>query len=184
MSSTLLALWLPIIIIGYIIMKYNTLVQLKTAIGWAFADIDVQMKMRFDLIDNLVNTVKGYATHEKDTLESLTKARTSFLSAQSMDEKVAADNQISGALKTIFSVAEAYPDLKANTNFLQLQTDLSDIENKVAASRRYFNSSVGSYNAAIQTFPGNIIAQVFKFTPSEFFAVTNEAEKVVPKVQF
>ena len=142
------------------------------------------MKLRFDLIENLINTVKGYATHEKETLQNITKARTNFLNAHNPNEKLAADNMLSGALKSLFAVAENYPDLKANQNFLQLQTELSDIENKIAATRRFFNSSINEYNSSIQSFPTNLIAKAFGFKHEEFFAIENKAEKAVPKVQF
>lgn len=171
-------------IVLYAIVKYNVLVKLRNNIRNAFADIDVQMKLRFDLIENLVNTVKWYATHEKDTLEKLTKARTNFMNAWSANEKLAADNMLSWALKSLFAVSENYPDLKANQNFLQLQTELADIENKIASSRRFFNSSTNEYNSSIESFPTNIIAKIFWFKKENFFAITNKAEKATPKVQF
>lgn len=143
------------------------------------------MKMRFDLIENLVNTVKGYASHEKDTLEKLTSARTSFMSAQSTNDKIEADNMLTGALKSLFAVSENYPDLKANQNFLQLQTELADIENKIAAVRRFFNSAIKEYNVALEVFPNNILAGMYGFTKERgYFEVTDEAEKKAPKVQF
>ncbi len=181
-NTVLLIVWWFIVL--YIIVRYNALVRLKNHIKNSFADIDVQMKLRFDLIENLVNTVKWYATHEKETLENVTKARTSFLNAWSPNEKLAADNMLSGALKSLFAVSENYPDLKANQNFLQLQTELSDIENKIAAARRFFNSSINEYNSTIQSFPTNIVAKLFGFKYEEFFAIKNEAEKQAPKVQF
>lgn len=177
----LIALWA---IVLYTIAKYNALVKLRNNIRNAFADIDVQMKLRFDLIENLVNTVKWYATHEKDTLEKLTKARTNFMNAGSTNEKLVADNMLSWALKSLFAVSENYPDLKANQNFLQLQTELSDIENKIASSRRFFNSSTNEYNSSIESFPTSIIAKIFWFKKEEFFAITEEKEKATPKVQF
>jgi len=178
-------LWIIVwVIVLYIILRYNALIRFKNHIKNAFADIDVQMKMRFDLIENLINTVKGYAKHEKETLENITKARTNFLNAHNPNEKLAADNMLSGALKSLFAVAENYPDLKANQNFLQLQTELSDIENKIAATRRFFNSTIKEYNSAIQTVPTNIIAKMFGFKDEEFFAIENKEEKAVPKVQF
>lgn len=187
-SAAWLWLWTWVLIAGwlivlYVIAQYNKLVKLKNNINNAFADVDVQMKLRFDLIENLVNTVKWYASHEKETLENLTQARTQFLSAGSQDDKLQADNMLSGALKSLFSVSENYPDLKANQNFLQLQNELSDIENKIAAARRYFNSSINEYNSSIESFPTNLIAGLFGFKYIEFFA-TDEAEKAVPKVSF
>jgi len=178
--------WIAIIlwiVVLYVIIKYNSLVRLRNNINNAFADVDVQMKLRFDLIENLVNTVKGYATHEKETLQNLTDARTKFLSAGSQNEKLEADNMLSGALKSLFAVSENYPDLKANQNFLQLQNELSDIENKIAAARRFFNSTINEYNSTIEAFPTNLIAGLLWFTYREFFA-TAENEKAVPKVNF
>lgn len=184
-----ISVWTIVLIIAWVlvlfaIIKYNWLIKLRNNIRNAFADIDVQMKMRFDLIENLVNTVKWYATHEKETLEKLTKARTNFLNADNTNEKLAADNMLDGALKNLFAVAENYPDLKANQNFLQLQNELSDIENKIAAARRFYNSSINEYNSSIESFPTNIVARIFGFKYEEFFEVENEEEKKVPKVKF
>lgn len=181
-NTVLLIIWWFIVL--YIIVRYNALVRLKNHIKNSFADIDVQMKLRFDLIENLVSTVKWYASHEKETLENVTKARTSFLNAWSPNEKLAADNMLSWALKSLFAVSENYPDLKANQNFLQLQTELSDIENKIAAARRFFNSSINEYNSTIESFPTNIVAKIFGFKYEEFFAIKNEVEKETPKVKF
>ncbi|MDR0860713.1 MAG: LemA family protein [Candidatus Peribacteria bacterium] len=145
---------------------YNTIVKLKTTRENALSDIDVQMNMRFDLVDNLVNTVKGYAKHEKTALEDVIKARNNFASATNIQEKADANNQVTSALKSIFALAEAYPELKANTNFLQLQNELSDIENKIAAARRFFNATTKEYNTVIQQFPANIL---FHKTPEKYF---------------
>lgn len=184
MNSGLIFLIIIWVIVLYLIMAYNKLIKLRNNIHNAFADIDVQMKLRFDLIENLVNTVKWYASHEKETLEKLTLARTNFMSAQSPQDKLAADNMLSWALKSLFAVSENYPDLKANQNFLQLQNELSDIENKLAAARRYFNSSTNEYNSSIQSFPTNLVAKSFNFKEEKFFAIENPEEKEVPKVQF
>lgn len=184
MTPFLILVWILAVGIIYVISKYNWIIALKNNRTNAFADIDVQLKLRFDLVENLVNTVKGYATHEKETLENVTKARTSFMNAQSIDDKMEANNMLTQTLKSLFAVSENYPDLKANTNFLQLQTELSDIENKLAASRRFFNSSTKEFNTYIEMVPTNIIASVFKFTPEKFFEVENEVEKQAPKVQF
>ncbi len=173
-----------IVIIAVVIMMYNKIVSLKNAIANAYSDMDVQMKMRVDLVENLVNTVKWYATHEKGTLEELTKARTAWMNAKAPSEKAAADANLTGALKTVFATAEAYPDLKANTNFLQLQTQLSDIENQVAASRRYYNATIKEYNNAIMAFPGNVIWNTFGYSSETSYFTITEAEKVAPKVQF
>ncbi len=175
------------VLVLYLIISYNKIIKMKLRRDNAFADIDVQLKMRFDLIGNLVNTVKGYASHEKDTLTKLTEARTNFMNANGVEDKVNANNQLTGALKSLFAVSENYPELKANTNFLELQTELSDIENKLAASRRYFNASTREYNTAIQVFPSNIIANMFGFKAYNYFELEGaEAEqaKNAPKVEF
>ncbi len=181
-----LLLALLVVPAGYLIMIYNTLVKLRLVREQSFSDIDVQLKQRYDLIPNLVETVKGYAKHESGTLENVTKARTMAMSAGSIDEKIAADNMLSSSLKTLFAVSESYPDLKANTNFLQLQGELSDIENKIAAARRFFNSATGELNAAIQVFPNNLVAGMFGFKKEIFFDLGDEAEETRKnvKVQF
>jgi LemA protein len=165
----------------YIISLYNTIVKLRTTRENALSDIDVQMKMRFDLVDNLVNTVKGYAKHEKETLNDVIEARNKYTSAKNIKDKSDADTMLSGALKSIFALAESYPDLKANQNFLQLQTELSDIENKIAAARRFFNSATREYNTKIQQFPANVIFSGYK--PETFFEGEEEIKKT-PKVDF
>ena len=167
-----------------IIVMYNRLVTLKNNRENAFADIDVQLKLRFDLVENLVNTVKGYASHEKETLQRLTDARTNFMHSNSVEGKIEANNQLTGALKSLFAVAENYPDLKANEGFLQLQSELSDIENKLAAARRFFNATTREFNTAIQTFPSNLIAKNFGFSSVKFFELDDEAAQKAPKVQF
>ena len=159
--TLLIVLGVVALLVIYLVTLYNGLVALKNNRENAFADIDVQLLNRFDLVENLVSTVKGYAAHEKATLQGLTDARTRFMSAQTVDAKLEASNQLTGALKSLFAVSENYPDLKANTNFLQLQNELSDIENKLAAARRFFNATTKEYNTAIQTFPGNLIAKHF-----------------------
>lgn len=159
--TLLIVLGVVALLVVYLVTLYNGLVTLKNNRENAFADIDVQLLNRFDLVENLVSTVKGYAAHEKTTLQGLTDARTRFMSAQTVDAKLEASNQLTGALKSLFAVSENYPDLKANTNFLQLQNELSDIENKLAAARRFFNATTKEYNTAIQTFPGNLIAKHF-----------------------
>lgn len=173
-----------IILIAIIAWMYNWLVKLRQAVKEALSDIDAQMQLRFDLVENLVNTVKGYAIHEKETLTQVVQARNMFMNAKTEWEKFAANEQLTWVLKTLFAVSESYPDLKANQNFLQLQTELSDIENKIAAARRFYNSSVKDYNTAIQVFPKNLIAKLFWFEEYEFFQVTDEAAKKAPKVQF
>jgi LemA protein len=176
---------IAVVVIG-LIMIYNGLVAMRQRVNQSFADIDVQLRQRHDLIPNLVETVKGYAAHERGTLEEVVRARNSAVTAQSTGDKVAAENMLSGALGKLFALAEAYPDLKANANFQQLQAELSDIENKLAASRRFFNSSVQEYNTGIQRFPAVLLAGAFGFTPQTFFDLGAERATVgqAPQVKF
>lgn len=167
----------------YIWLTYNGLVVLQQRIKEALSSIDVQLKRRTDLIPNLVETVKGYAKHEKGVFEEVTKARTAAMQAGSIKEKAEAENMLTGALKSLFAVAEAYPDLKASDNFKELQQELTDTENKVSYSRQFYNSNVLEYNSRIKTFPTNIIASKFKFTADEFFEASEEEKKEV-KVSF
>lgn len=180
----LVALWVIIFIALFLVGMYNRLIKLRNNTDNSFADVDVQMKNRFDLVENLVNTVKWYATHEKELLENVTKARTNFMWAKDNEGKMEADNMLAWTLKSLFAVAENYPDLKANQNFLHLQSELSDLENKIAAARRYYNSSIKEYDNALETFPSNIVAKMFGFQEKTYFELTNEVEKVAPKVQF
>lgn len=173
-----------VVVVGYILVAYNSLVRLKNQMQEAWSDIDVQLKRRHSLIPNLVETVKGYATHEREAFESVTAARAKALGAQTPHEKAQAENMLSSTLKSIFAISENYPDLKANTNFLELQRELSDTENKIQASRRFYNGMVRDYNTATQTVPTNLVASMFGFGPAEFFEVENEEEKQVPKVSF
>ncbi len=167
----------------FFIIAFNSLVTMRARIDNSWSQIDVQLKRRFDLIPNLVETVKGYAKHEKELLTDITKARAATASAGSMAEKAKADNMLSGTLKSLFAVAENYPQLKANENFKMLQEELSGIEGKVAYARQFYNDTVLSYNTAIQTVPTNIVAGMFKFAPREFFkAEGTERENV--KVKF
>lgn len=165
---------------------YNRLVGLRQRANQAFADIDVQLRQRHDLIPNLVETVKGYATHERGTLEAVTAARNAAVAATGVEGKVQAENALTGALRQLFAVAEAYPDLKANQNFLQLQSELADIENKLAASRRFFNSAVGEFNAAIQQFPAVLFSSALGFSQREFFDLGEDRATVseAPQVKF
>lgn len=172
-----------IIIIGTVIHMYNSLVGLRNRVKNSYSQIDVQLKRRNDLIPNLVETVKGYASHEKGVLEEVTKARASVMSASSVEEISAADNQLTGALKSLFAVAESYPDLKANNNFQQLQKELSDTEDKIAYSRQFYNDIVLKFNNSCQQFPSNLIAGLFGFKEEEFFKAP-ETEKAVPQVEF
>ncbi len=172
------------ILVVWIIVIFNSFVRLKNEVKNAWAQIDVQLKRRNDLIPNLINTVKGYAKHEKTTFENITKARTAMINAGGDVKATAkAENMLSGALKSIFAVAENYPDLKANQNFLQLQEELTGTENKIAATRRYYNDVVMEYNNKRESFPYNIIAGIFGFDRKESFEV-EESEKTVPKVEF
>ena len=154
----------------FVLVTYNKFVRLMINAKEAWADIDVQLKRRYDLIPNLVNTVKGYATHEREAFEKVTEARSKAMQAGTPAEKGQAENMLSGALKSLFAVSEAYPELKANQNFLELQRELSDTENKLQASRRFYNGNVRDLNTAMEMFPGNIIAGMFaKFAKMEFF---------------
>ena len=169
----LVALW--------VISLYNSMVRMRNNREKAFGDIDVQLKQRYDLVPQLVATVKGYATHEKELLERVTAARTAGMSASSMNDKIQADNMLSNALAGLKVSVEAYPDLKANQNFLQLQTELSDIENKLAAARRFFNTTTRELNNAVETFPGNLIAGTFGFKKEPMFEVSPEERTIVEK---
>ena len=165
---------------------YNGLVALRQRANQAFADIDVQLKQRHDLIPNLVETVKGYASHERGTLEAVVQARNAAIAAPGVEQKVAAENMLTSALRQLFALSEAYPDLKANTNFQQLQEELSDIENKLAASRRFFNNAVQEYNTGIEQFPAALFASTFGFTHRTFFDLGESRPQLeqAPSVKF
>lgn len=163
---------------------YNGLVRLKNQTDEAWSDIDVQLKRRYDLIPNLVETVKGYATHERQAFENVTTARSAAMSAQGPAAKAQAENQLAGTLKTLFAVAEAYPDLKASQNFAKLQDELSDTENKIQAARRFYNGNVRDLNTRIQSFPTNIFARQLGFAAREFFGLDDAAAKEPVKVSF
>jgi LemA protein len=167
----------------YTITTYNKLVKLRARVKNAWAQIDVQLKKRYDLIPNLVETVKGYAKHENEVLTQVTRARASVGGAQTTAEKIEANKELTGALSRLLVVAERYPELKANTNFMDLQNQLKDIENKIAYSRQFYNDTVMNYNQKTEMFPSNIIAKIFKFKPEVYFEVNGE-EKEAPKVQF
>src|SRR5678815_5573421 len=191
MSSTAITwtiIGLIVLFVLWIIMIYNGLVALRQRVNQAFSDIDVQTKQRHDLIPNLVETVKGYATHERGTLEAVVQARNAAVTAQAggVAAQAAAENVLSGALRQLFALSEAYPDLKANQNFQQLQSELSDIENKIAASRRFFNNSVQEYNTGIQQFPAALFAAALGFSQRTFFDVGEERAVVekAPQVKF
>ena len=171
-------------LLGWITGSYNGLVRLRNQLENAWAQIDVQLKRRCDLIPNLVETVKGYAKHESGTLEKVIQARNMALAAKTVGERAEAENVLSGTLKSLFAVAEAYPDLKANQNFMSLQEELTSTENKIAFSRQFYNDSVMSYNTQIEVVPQNIIAGMFHFGRREFFEVKDEAAREAPKVAF
>ncbi|TAJ13712.1 LemA family protein [Patescibacteria group bacterium] len=160
------------VLIVWLVVAYNGFISLRNRAKEAWSDIEVQMKRRYDLIPNLIETVKGYAAHEKQAFENVSNARAAAMGATSVSGHAEAENMLTGALKSIFAIAEAYPDLKANQNFLELQRELSDTENKVMASRRFYNTNVMSLNTAIEQFPGNIIAGMFKFVQMDLFELT------------
>ncbi len=176
---------LVLLFIGFIVFLYNKLIRYRNRVENAWHQIDVQLNRRADLIPNLVETVKGYASHERETLEEVTKARTALMNASTVGENAQAEGMLSQALKNLFAVAEAYPDLKANQNFLALQEELTGTENKIAYARQFYNDSVMSYDIARQRFPANVIAGMFKFTEKrEYFEPETPDYKEVPKVSF
>ena len=183
----LIVIGIIVLIIIWLIGLYNSLVKLRNRRQNAFADIDVQLRQRHDLVPQLVETVKGYATHERELLLRVTEARTGAVNARTIDEKIVAEQQLTSALQGLKVQVEAYPDLKANQNFLQLQEELSDIENKLAAARRFFNGATTEYNNAVESFPSNLIARNFGFQREIFFDLGTESRKQMeepPKIQF
>ncbi len=186
MSTTTIILIVLAVVVLWVIYSYNSLVTLVNQAKEAWADIDVQLKRRYDLIPNLIETVKGYAKHESTVFQKVTEARSQAMQAGTPAEKGASENMLTDALKSLFAVSEAYPDLKANQNFLQLQKELGDTEDKIQASRRFYNTSVMTLNTAEQTFPGNIIASTFSFKPMDMFelAAADSAANDAVKVQF
>jgi len=187
MSTTgWIVLGVIVVVVAWIVMIYNQLVAMRQRVGQAFADVDVQLKLRHDLIPNLVETVKGYAAHERGTLEAVVQARNAAVAAQGPAQQAAAENMLTGALRQMFALAEAYPDLKANQNFQQLQAELSDVENKIAAARRFFNNAVQEYNTGIQQFPAALFAATLGFSQRTFFDVGEERAVVekAPQVKF
>jgi LemA protein len=171
-------------IVLWAVMIYNNFIRFKNNADEAWSDIDVQLKRRHDLIPNLIETVKGYMGHESNVLTAVTNARAQALTSQGATDSAKAENALSGTLKSLFAVAESYPDLKANTNFLELQRELSDTENKIQAARRFYNGTVRDMNSAIQVFPGNIISQTFGFKQRDFFELDEPAERETPQVKF
>lgn len=179
MTIVWILLGLVVVIAFWLVGTYNGLISLKIKTDEAVADIDVQTKRRYDLIPNLVETVKGYASHESGVFEKVTQARATAMGAKTLHEKAAAENMLSDTLKSLFAVSEAYPDLKANTNFLDLQQTLTDIEDKIQASRRFYNGMVRDLNTKIQVFPTNLVAGMLGFTPREFFEAEEAAKQNV-----
>jgi len=180
--STIILIIIAVAIL-LIVVLYNSLIRLRNQVKNAFAQIDVQLKRRNDLIPNLVETVKGYMKHEKETLENITKARSALMSTDSFDKKVETSNQLTGMLKSLFAVSENYPDLKANQNFLQLQEEMAGTENKISYARQNYNDMVMMFNTKIQKFPNNLFANIFNFTDEKVFVATEE-ERKNPKVKF
>ncbi|MGE5298173.1 MAG: LemA family protein [Acidobacteriaceae bacterium] len=174
-----------VLIIGWLVAMYNALVTSRNRVDEAWSDIEVQLKRRYDLIPNLVNTVKGYAKHEEGVFTKVTDARSKAMAAPNPSEKLAAENQLSQTIRSLFAVAENYPELKANQNFLSLQSDLTDTEDKIQASRRFYNGNVRDFNTKLQTFPTNIFAQIFRFTVRPFFDIDEKGPEGQPvNVQF
>jgi len=185
-TTSWVVLGVVVVIVLWAISVYNNLVAMRQRVNQAFADVDVQLKQRHDLIPNLVETVKGYAAHERGTLEAVVQARNTAIAAPGVEQKVAAENMLSGALRQLFALAESYPDLKANQNFQQLQAELSDIENKLAAARRFFNNAVQEYNTGIEQFPAALFAGTFGFRPRTFFDLGDARPQLeqAPSVKF
>lgn len=173
-----------VVLVLWVVVSFNGLVTLKNRAKEAWADIDVQLKRRYDLIPNLVETVKGYATHEKELFENVTKARANAMNAQGVEAKGNAENMLSGTLKSLFAVSENYPELKASQNFLELQRELADTEDKIQAARRFYNTNVRDLNIKVESFPANIIAITFGFRQMELFQIANEMEKQPIAVKF
>ncbi len=184
MSPLIILLIVLGVVAFWLIATYNGLITLRNRVDEAWSDIDVQLKRRYDLIPNLVNTVKGYATHEGQTLEKVIAARNAAMSATNPHAKAEAENALSGTLKSLFALSESYPDLKANQNFLSLQNELTDTENKILASRRFYNGNVRDFNTKLQVFPTNIIANALGFTKRDFFEVDSEEERKNVEVKF
>lgn len=184
MGPLIVILLLIGVAVAFIVGLYNGLVRLRQQVKNAWSQIDVQLKRRYDLIPNLVETVKGYAKHEKETLEAVIQARNAAVSAQGVEQQAKAENMLTGALRQIFALSERYPDLKANQNFLALQEELATTENRISFARQHYNDSTATYNTKVQSFPANIIAGMFNFVVEQYFEIEDAAERVVPQVQF
>jgi len=185
MSTTLwVVIIVAVVILGWLIAIYNSLIRFRNRTNEAWSDIDVQLKRRYNLIPNLVETVKGYAKHERELFEKVTKARSQAMNAQTVEEQGQAENTLAGALKSLFAVAENYPDLKANQNFLELQRELSDTENKIQAARRFYNGNARDFNIKVQKFPNNLVAGALGFKEKDFFEIEEAAEREPVEVAF
>jgi len=184
MDITKIVIIIAVVIVLWIILVFNRLVTLRNRTKEAWSDIDVQLKRRYNLIPNLVETVKGYASHERQLFENVTKARTLAMQAQTVKEKGEAENMLSGTLKSLFAVVENYPDLKASTNFLELQRELRDTEDKIQAARRFYNTNVRDLNIKIESFPANTVANIFRFAKMDFFEIGEAAAREPVKVNF
>ncbi len=184
MIFLLILIGVIVVLIGWFVGVYNSLVGLRNAVKEAWAQVDVQLKRRFDLIPNLMETVKGYMHHERETLEAVTQARAAISGAGNLPDRMKAEAGLTGALGRLFAVSEAYPDLKASQNFLSLQEELTSTENKISFSRQFYNQTVMNINNKVQMFPGNIVAGMFNFQPETYFEITEETEREAPKVKF
>lgn len=185
MTITYIVLGLIVLVVLWALFTYNSFITLRTRKDESWADIDVQLKRRYDLIPNLINTVKGYASHEKETLDKVTQARALAMNAGTLAEHAQSENMLTDTLKSLFAVSESYPDLKANQNFLELQRELSDTENKIQSARRFFNTNVRDLNIKIESVPSNIIANMFSFSKAEFFELAEDSqEREVVDVKF
>ena len=184
MNITYIVIGAVVVIALWFVFTYNGFVRLRNRMKEAWSDIDVQLKRRHNLIPNLIESVKGYMAHEKGVLEEVTKARTATLAAQGQHDVQKAENMLTGALKTLFAVSENYPDLKASANFIELQREIRDTEDKIMASRRFYNNTVMTLNTRVESFPASFIAKIFGFKPAELFEIQVEEERKVPEVKF
>lgn len=183
-TLTWIIIGLAVVTAAYVIIAFNALVRHRNQVQEAWSDIDVQLKRRYNLIPNVVESVKAYAKHERQAFDSVTAARAAAIGTHTPKDQAAAENLLTSSLKSLFAVAEAYPELKANTNFLELQRELSDTENKIQAARRLYNTTVRDFNTAIESFPSNLIANLFSFKPAEYFELEEAAARSVPEIKF
>jgi LemA protein len=183
-TAMIAVLVIAALVVLWAIATFNTLVKGRNSVDEAWSGVDTELRRRYDLIPNLVETVKGYASHERGTLEAVVEARNKAMSASGPQEQAAAENLLTGALRQLFALAEAYPDLKANQNFLQLQTELSNTEDRIQQARRFYNASVRDFNNQVQTFPANVVANAFGFLSRQFFELDDESQRDAPQVSF